>query len=32
MKYNRILLKLSGGALAGENGMGFDPEKQLLIV
>ncbi len=27
MKYNRILLKLSGGALAGENGIGFDPEK-----
>ena len=27
MKYNRILLKLSGGALASENGFGFDQGK-----
>ncbi len=25
MRYKRILFKVSGGALAGENGMGFDP-------
>ena len=27
MKYNRILLKLSGGALANESGFGFDQVK-----
>jgi uridylate kinase len=25
MRYKRVLVKLSGGALAGENGWGFDP-------
>ena len=27
MRYKRILLKLSGGALASENGFGFDQVK-----
>lgn len=27
LKYNRILLKLSGEALAGENGSGIDPDR-----
>lgn len=25
MRYNRILVKLSGGAIAGNKGWGFDP-------
>jgi uridylate kinase len=25
MRYNRVLVKLSGGAIAGENGWGFSP-------
>lgn len=27
MKYNRILIKLSGGAVAGDSEFGFDPER-----
>ena len=25
MRFQRVLIKLSGGAIAGENGWGFDP-------
>ncbi|MBN1372149.1 MAG: UMP kinase [Anaerolineaceae bacterium] len=31
LKYHRILLKLSGEALAGENGFGIDPQRALDI-
>ncbi len=31
LEYGRILLKLSGEALAGENGVGIDPEKAAYI-
>ncbi|MED4910615.1 UMP kinase [Brevibacillus centrosporus] len=27
MRYKRVLVKLSGGAVAGDNGFGFDPEQ-----
>ena len=31
LPYRRVLLKLSGEALAGDNGAGIDPEKAAYI-